>query len=111
MPSIDDPTPIVIWAYHGNPGQPRPGLPKDGPVLGYCSTIEKANEQARGKGWKKGPGKVTRQHGIRVGKLVYLLANHIPVDLDQQEQERDLKLRKDTLAHLSLEQRRVLGIK
>lgn len=96
---------LKIWKAHGDGGERSMG-----PVLAYCSTADKANEIAKGKGWYGGDGCVNEAFALRVDGNVWLLERKDPIDLDSTQKTKDAELRRTTLAELSADQRRVLGL-
>lgn len=97
---------IEIWQAHGDGGER--GI---GPVIAYCSTENAAQKAAKGRGWYGGDGFVSKSHALRIEGKVWLLASPEPIDLDSIGAKRDAELREKTLAGLTPDQRRVLGIK
>lgn len=97
---------IEVWAAHGDGGDER----STGPVIGYCRTEAQAREFAKGKGWYGGNGVVLKKPAIFVEGEYWLLEERNPIDLDNEQARRDKQLRDETIAGLSKEQRRVLGI-
>ena len=96
---------IDVWKAHGDGGER--GI---GPVIAYCSTKAQAENAAKGRGWYGGNGHVTRCAALRIDGMVWLLDQPEPIDLDSLEAKRDAELKAQTLASLTAEQRRVLGI-
>lgn len=82
-----------------------------GAVIGYFRIHADAFEYAKGKGGWGGEGIVDKVSAVSIGGHVYILATPQPVDLDLVKKKRDEELRKRTLAELSADQIRVLGIK
>lgn len=97
---------IDVWQVHGDGGNER----EVGPVIAYCSTMAQAEQAAKGCGWYGGDGAVQNRAALRIEGQVWLLAERDPIDLDSVQAKRDAELREKTLASLSHEQRRVLGI-
>lgn len=97
---------IQVWQAHGDGGERGKG-----PVIGYYSTELRAKTAAHRKGWYGGDGHVEPAPAIKIDGKVYVLVSHKPVDLDGLDAAVDAKLREQTLAGLSAEQIRVLGIK
>jgi len=96
---------IEVWQAHGDGGERGVG-----PVIAYCSTREKAEQAAKGKAWYGGDGFVQGRAALRIDGDVWVLAERNPIDLDSVQREQDKRLRDETIAGLSAEQRRVLGI-
>lgn len=97
---------ITVWAAHGDGGERGTG-----PVLAYYSTQYQAENAAKGRGWYGSNGRVSKHHALRFGSEVWLLQRPDPIDLDAVLAKRDAELREETLASLTDEQIRVLGIK
>lgn len=97
---------LKVYAAHGDGGER--GL---GPVIGYYTSESTAKMKAKGKGWYGGDGVVREAHIIESDGEYYALVNTNPVDLNGLQAEADEKLRAETLAGLSEDQIRVLGIK
>lgn len=97
---------ITIWQAHGDGGEHG-----NGPVIAYCSTESQAIEAAKGKGYFGSNGHVDSAKGLRADGHVWLLAKEHPIDLDSEQANRDEELREQTLAGLSDEQKRVLGLR
>lgn len=96
---------ITVWTAHGDGGEYGVG-----PVIAHFSTQQAAINAAKGKGWYGGNGVVLDCQALRVDGDVWLLAQANPIDLDAVKANQDAKLLADTLAALSDEQKRVLGI-
>ncbi|AVH84956.1 hypothetical protein RsoM2USA_27 [Ralstonia phage RsoM2USA] len=94
-----------IWRVHGDGGEFS-----DGPVIGYFTKETDADKFAFGKGWYGGKGRVSKGWAIQIGYHWYELADSSPIDLDRKKTLADEQLKKDTLASLSAEQKRVLGL-
>jgi len=85
----------------------------DGRVFGalaYFSTKESATEYAKGRGDWGDNAPVSACPSISIDGIVYVLKQYEPIDLDLQQANYDKELRERTLASLTSEQRRVLGI-
>lgn len=93
---------ITVWQAHGDGGDRCVG-----PVIAYCRSRELAARAAKGKGWYGGNGEVTSRQALRIDGEVWLLHYHEPIKLDV---DRDADLRERTIAAMSAEQRRVLGL-
>jgi hypothetical protein len=101
-------TTIDDWGRHGE-------------RLGIFSTPEDAIQCAKGQGWYGGNGDIVEKWAIEdcsMGKsgTYYLLSGSkdhppIPIDLDLKKKTADEELRAKTLAALTPDQKRVLGIK
>jgi hypothetical protein len=106
---------IDAWAVHGDSGSERTD---DAPVIGYCNTAADAAAYALGKGWWGRPGKVTPVSAMVIDGDTYILAQREPVRfvegaseaLAAKHKQQDSELRARTIAGLSAEQRRVLGL-
>lgn len=99
---------ITVYAAHGDGGERYIG-----PIIGVFSTESSARGFAQKRGWWGGDGAVSERKAVRLASgEVYLLDkdNSDPIDLDRQQAEYDASLREKTLAGLSDEQKRVLGI-
>jgi hypothetical protein len=81
-----------------------------GPIIGYASTRARAEEMAYKKGFF-GNGTITDTWVVCIGKDVYALASPTPIDLNGEQAISDARLRRETLAKLTPEEQRVLGIK
>lgn len=79
-------------------------------VLAYYDSYGKAQERAVGKGWFGATARITKHEALRVGNNVWLLAKDTPIDVTQDESISDDDLREQTLATLSANQKRVLGL-
>jgi hypothetical protein len=97
---------IKVWAYHGDGGERGVG-----PVIGYCSSKYDADVQSKHTGFYGGKGWVSEVPAIKINHDVYILAHDKPVDLDGKRKQADEDLKALTLASLSDEQKRVLGLK
>jgi hypothetical protein len=97
---------ITVWLAHGDGGER--GI---GPVIAYCSTQAQAEGAAKGIGWYGGNGYVEDAPALRIDGAVYLLRERDPIDMDAKQAQRDADLRAKTLAALTEEQKRVLGIR
>lgn len=98
--------PFKIFQVRGDGGERSAG-----PVIGYCSSESRANEMGKGKGFYGSQGAVSETWAVRIGNDVYALVSSKPVDLDGLRTKADDILRKETIASLTPEQRRVLKIK
>ena len=97
---------IKVWAYHGDGGER--GI---GPILGYCSSKYDAEQKAQHSGWYGGQGWVAEHSAIKINHDVYVLATPHPIDLDGVQKQADAELKAKTLASLTSDQKRVLGLK
>lgn len=108
---------IHAWAVHGDSGSVQ--NTGNGPIIGYCETELDADLHSQGKGSWGGKGAVSKvkmlvlQNGV--DSKMYALAQPFPVKFHTLEvhlvQKRDdALLRAETLARLTAEQRRVLGL-
>ena len=97
---------VDVWQAHGDSGSDQ----WRGPVIAYCSTEAQANLAAERRGWYGGHGGVSKARGLKIDGQVWLLAREEPIDLDSLSAKQDEELRERTLAGLSSEQRRVLGL-
>jgi hypothetical protein len=102
---IDDTAPFLAYASHGDGGERT-----QGPIIGWHATEAMAEAYAKGRGWYGGDGGFTKHFAIRVGDNIYVLRDAKPIDIDQAQARRDMELREQTLAKLSDEQLRVLGL-
>jgi hypothetical protein len=98
---------IRIWAARGDGGETGGST---APIVGYCRTEAQAKDLAKGKGFYGSQGHVSQHDALEVNGEIWVLAASNPVDLDNAQARRDDDLRKRTLASLSDEQRRVLGL-
>lgn len=96
---------IDVYAAHGDGGEHSMG-----PAIGYFTHLHKAASAAAGKGWYGGDGGTSKHTAIDIDGTVYLLAQSRPIDIDGKQAKRDAELRQQTLASLSREQLRVLGL-
>lgn len=87
---------------------------EDGRFIGYhsfYSTESRASENTKGHGaWGSESG-VNELPAIVVNGNTYVLQYAEPVDLDLHNAKADEQLKQETLASLSSEQKRVLGLK
>lgn len=98
---------ISVWAYYGDSGE---GGGRS-PLLGYCSSFNLAARAAKGKGFWGGDGAVSVCKALKIGSEIFALIDEKPIDLNGTKVAQDAKLREQTLASLTVEQKRVLGIK
>lgn len=96
---------ITVWKAHGDGGERGTG-----PVLGYYSTESAAVAAAKGRAWYGSNGHVENASALKIGDQIWLLASPKPIDLDGVNKKRDAELKEQTLALLTPEQRRVLGV-
>lgn len=80
-----------------------------GPKIGTFSTVFAAARAAAGKGWYGGDGDVVEQVAIMSANGEIVIISERAIDLDGEASKRDARLKEDTLANLTPEQRRVLG--
>jgi len=92
---------------HGDGGDER----NIGPVIGYCSTEQRARELARKRGWYGSDGYVMTVNAVCIEGKTYVLAQPGPIEVDRRCAELDAKLREETVASLTQEQLRVLGVR
>lgn len=97
---------IKVYAHHGDGGDRGTG-----PIQGYCSSRYAAENAALGQGWYGGNGWVSEAYAIKINHDVYVLASKDPIDLDGVNAKSDAELKAKTLASLSADQKRVLGLK
>lgn len=99
---------IPIWKAHGDGGERSRG-----PVVGYALTEHEAHRLADGQGWWGGNGGTSEGHALRIGKELFALECKEPILLAKVAEDlraKDESLRKKTLAGLSKDQKRVLGL-
>jgi hypothetical protein len=96
---------ITVYAHHGDGGERGTG-----PILGYCSTRPAAEVAAYGQGWYGGNGWVSDCPALKIGDAVFVLAHKNPIDLDGKRSLADAELKAKTLADLTDDQKRVLGL-
>ena len=84
---------------------------RHGAIVGIFQHSAEANEAAENKGWYGGKGTVLPVSLISVDGKLFELAIDVEVDLNRQKAKADAKLKAETLASLTAEQRRVLGLK
>lgn len=94
-----------IWRAHGDGGEFG-----QGPVIGYFTRESAARQFAHGKAWYGGNGHVTKGWAIQIGNDWYELTDSSPIDLDNQQKIADQELKRQTLASLTPDQKRVLGL-
>lgn len=82
-----------------------------GSCLGIFRSSISANEAAKGRGWYGGDAECTEVWLVEIDGKYYRLKSPEPVDLDRQQAIYDEKLKQQTLASMTAEQKRVLGIK
>jgi hypothetical protein len=80
-------------------------------LIGYFLREDTAELACKGKGWYGGNGDVRKSWAVQIDHKWYLLQSDGPIDLDLNQAQADERLRKQTLAALTPEQKRVLGIK
>jgi hypothetical protein len=100
-----NPSIFEVYAPRGDGGEH--GL---GPAMGYYSTIVQAETKAKNSGWWGGYGGVSTHFAVMINGEVFLLAQADPIDLDNVRQLADEELRAKTLAQLTPDQKRVLGL-
>lgn len=96
---------ITIYVHHGDGGDRGTG-----PIQGYCSTRHAAEQSAKGQGWYGGDGWVGEACAIKFLESWYVLADKHPIDLDGVNAKIDAELKATTLASLTEDQKRVLGL-
>lgn len=97
---------ITVYAYHGDGGE------RDcGPIIGYCSSNHDADVKSHSSGFYGGKGYVSEHTAVKINQDIYLLAQSKPIDLDGVQAKYDADLKAETLASLTADQKRVLGIK
>lgn len=80
-------------------------------VIGYFSSQALATREGEGRGEWGQDAKVVKVPAVSVDGKTYILANEgSPVDVDLKQARHDEELRRTTLASLSDEQKRVLGL-
>lgn len=87
---------------------------QDGHFIGYhafYSTESRASENTKGHGSWGSDSEVKALPAIILNGNTYILQFAEPVDVDLNKAKADEQLRQETLASLSSEQRRVLGLK
>lgn len=82
-----------------------------GVKVGDFRSFAVAEAYAHGRGWYGGKGDVAKSKAVSILGKVYLLQDPSPIDLDGEQKARDDLLRQETIASLSDDQLRVLGIK
>ena len=82
-----------------------------GSCVGIFSTKSQAEQSAEGRGWYGGKGLIITVSLIRIDGKLLELASEYEVDLDGHKASADAKLKADTLANLTPDQKRVLGLK
>jgi hypothetical protein len=100
---------IPIWKAHGDGGERSRG-----PVVGYAMTQDDAHRLADGRGWWGGNGGTSEGFAIKIDGTLYALEQKEAIVLEKVAAElkaKDDSLRKRTLASLTAEQKRVLGLK
>lgn len=96
---------IKVYEVHGDGGERGYG-----PVIGYASTESIAKEMAKGEGFFGSDGIYTEVPAIKVNGVFYALKKEFPIDLDNAQTTKDAELKAKTLASLTAEQKRVLGL-
>lgn len=96
---------IKVYAYHGDGGEMGYG-----PLLGYTTEKADAVSATRGKGWYGSDAHISELNAIQVGDEVYLLSSVTPIRLDG-DKKLDEELRAKTIAGLTPQQKRALGLK
>jgi hypothetical protein len=80
-------------------------------IIGYFSNEQVAKGEAKGKGPYGDDATIEVVNSVEVNGETYLLAeNGKPVDVDLEKARSDAKLKEETLASLTDEQKRVLGL-
>lgn len=67
---------VIIWAVHGKPTGSR----TKGPVIGYRGTSKDADEFAKGRGGRGGPGRIEKKAALKVGERLYVLESRDEID-------------------------------
>jgi hypothetical protein len=99
---------VEIYAVHGDGGERSLG-----PIIGYCESQSDADRHKKGTGWYGGDGHVSKACAIEVNGSLYVLAAVKPIvfmDKIEEQKRLDQELRAKTIASLSEEQLRVLGL-
>lgn len=78
--------------------------------IGVYTSVIAAEHAAKGKGSWGGKGQVVEVLAVEIDGQWYELASDKPLDIDDAKKNADAKLKEDTLAMLSADQKRVLGI-
>ena len=94
-----------VYASRGDGGERGVG-----PIIAFHSSKDLAESHAKGRGFYGGNGGITVHHAIKVDSLTYVLLNDQPVDIDGIQARIDSELRSKTLASLTADQKRVLGL-
>lgn len=82
-----------------------------GGIIGYFSEESVAKKEAKGKGSWGGNASIDMVCSVEVNGNTYILANGgKPIDVDLKKARSDAKLKEETLASLTDEQKRVLGL-
>lgn len=82
-----------------------------GGIIGYFSEESVAKKEAKGKGSWGENASIDVLYSVELNGNTYILANGgKPVDVDLKKARNDAKLKEDTLASLTDEQKRVLGL-
>lgn len=83
----------------------------NGPVTAWCSSKDIAETAAHKSGWYGGDAPISTFSALLINGAYWILHEREPVDMNGWQRAKDEVLRKETLAGLSPEQIRVLGIK
>lgn len=94
-----------IYEVHGDGGEWGYG-----PVIGYASTPDNAKMMAKGKGFFGSEGMYMEVPALTINGVTYVLKKEYPIELDNVEATKDAELKEKTLASLTPEQKRVLGL-
>lgn len=81
-----------------------------GKRIGFFTDQGKAREAAKGQGWYGSEGNIVPCYAIEVDGQFYALEDPQPIVLDRNTVADDEKLRQSTLASLTPDQKRVLGL-
>lgn len=90
---------------------PDPTAFEAGGIIGYFSEESVAKKEAKGKGPWGGNASIDLIYSVELNGNTYILANGgKPIDVDLKKARNDAKLKEETLASLTEEQKRVLGL-
>jgi hypothetical protein len=96
---------VKVYAAHGDGGERA-----QGPIIGYFSSAFKASNYARNAGFYGSDGGTSIVPAVNIDGKIYVLSQEGAIDLDGEQVQRDANLRAQTIASLSVEQLRVLGL-
>jgi hypothetical protein len=102
---INKPEIIKIFEVHGDGGEWGYG-----PVIGYATTPYNAKMMAKGKGFFGSEGMYMEVPALTINGVTYVLKKEYPIELNDVQATKDADLRAKTLASLTPEQKRVLGL-